>query len=116
MPMTIDAYNFERLDALVAGLSPATGSILPGAGETLWRTRPVLLIEVEDERGLRAAAEEARAFGYRCFRSEAEGFMVDNFNRRDSDPLAAARALALVGVPEERELAVVPRACVELFV
>jgi len=111
---TLDELQLERLDWLKVGASGDALDILGGANETLWRLRPFLFLAARDEQTLREQAERAREFGYRCWRMETALFEATNFNRRETDIFAGAKALALLAIPEEIEVDVALDQCSEI--
>ncbi len=94
---TLDELQLERLDWLKVNAGVAAQDILAGASETLWRLRPLLFLAATDEQGLRELVERAREFGYRCWRMEAALFNRQNFNRREADIFAGAKATGAAG-------------------
>jgi precorrin-6B methylase 2 len=111
---TLDELQLERLDWLKVGASGDALDILAGASETLWRLRPFLFLAARDEEALQEQAERAREFGYRCWRMETALFEAANFNRRETDIFAGAKALALLAIPEEIEVDVALDRCSEI--
>ena len=111
---TLDELLLERIDLLKISATGAAAMILDGAGETLWRLRPVLFIAAEDSAAVMNLAARAKTFGYRCWRMETPLFDPANFNRRDTDIFDGETALALLAIAEETEVAVAPDGCVEL--
>lgn len=111
---TLDELLLERIDLLKIASAGAAANILDGAGETLWRLRPLLFIAAEDSAVVTNLAARAKAFGYRCWRMETPFFNPGNFNRRDTDIFDGEVALALLAIPEETDVAVALDGCVEL--
>ena len=111
---TLDELQLERLDWLKVNASVAAQDILAGASETLWRLRPLLFLSAPDEQGLRTLTERAREFGYRCWRMETALFNPENFNRREADIFAGAKATALLAIPEEIEVDITLDECIEI--
>jgi precorrin-6B methylase 2 len=111
---TLDELQLERLDWLKVNAGVAAQEILAGASETLWRLRPLLFLAAPDEQGLRALTERAREFGYRCWRMETALFNRQNFNRREADIFAGAKAAALLAIPEEIEVDITLDECIEI--
>jgi FkbM family methyltransferase len=113
---TLDALHLERLDLVKIRSDAVAANILAGASETLWRLRPLLFIAAADSAEVMALAALATRFGYRCWRVEAPLFNPRNFNQRGADIFAGEIALALLAVPEETEVVVIPDGCTELAV
>ena len=111
---TLDALLLDKLELLKIRHDAPAADILEGAGETLWRLRPLLLIDAGDADELTALAARVREFGYRCWRMETPLFSAANYNRRDTDIFGSDQALALLGIPEEAELPEALNGCVEL--
>jgi len=110
---TVDALALDRLDGIAVELPADAGAILAGATDTLWRTRPWLVLEVEDDASWERAASVANAHGYRTWRMDTPWFRAPNFNRRDDDAFAGRSSLALVALPEEVDFDGAPAGCVE---
>ena len=111
---TLDDLQLERLDWLKVNAGVAALDILAGASETLWRLRPLLFLAAADEQGLHELTERAREFGYRCWRMEAGLFNRENFNRREADIYAGAKAMALLAIPEEIDVDITLDQCIEI--
>jgi hypothetical protein len=111
---TLDELQLERLDWLKVGVNVAALDVLAGASATLWRLRPLLFLAAADEQALRALAERAREFGYRCWRMETALFNPQNFNRREADIFTGARATALLAIPEEIDVDIALDECIEI--
>jgi hypothetical protein len=111
---TLDELQLERLDWLKVDASVAALDVLAGASETLWRLRPLLFLAVPDEQGLHGLAERAREFSYRCWRMETALFNPQNFNRRETDIFAGAKATALLAIPEEIDVDIALDKCIEI--
>ena len=111
---TLDDLQLERLDWLKLNAGVAAQDILAGASETLWRLRPLLFLAATDEQGLRTLTEQAREFGYRCWRMEAALFNRQNFNRREADIFGGAKAITLLAIPEEIEVDITLDECTEI--
>jgi tetratricopeptide (TPR) repeat protein/precorrin-6B methylase 2 len=101
---SVDDLQVEKLDWLKIGSAVAVQEILAGSTDTLWRLRPCLFIAAADDDALRELAERMKAFGYRCWKMETPLFDPRNFNRREADIFEGETALALVAVPEERDV------------
>ncbi|MEO8345862.1 MAG: tetratricopeptide repeat protein [Betaproteobacteria bacterium] len=120
MADTVDALQLDRLDLLKVRYDAPATEILDGASESLWRLRPALFVAAKDATAVTELAERLKGFGYRCWRMDTPIFNLANFNRRDADIFDSATALAVLGLPEEVELAaaiedhVAQRGCVEL--
>jgi FkbM family methyltransferase len=111
---TVDGLRLLRLGLLKVNAGANVRQVLEGAGETLWRCRPRLLIAVPDRTAAGLACEQMRGFGYRCWLHEAPYYAADNFNRIDRDVFRGVTALAVVGVPEEVDLDLPPQYCYEM--
>ena len=102
--MTLDALDFERLDLLKVN-DPLVGeTLVEGGAATVWKLRPALFVARPSRSSLDALAARMVDFGYRCWCVETPMFNPANFNRNQSDVFAGARALALLALPEERDL------------
>jgi tetratricopeptide (TPR) repeat protein len=110
---SIDDLRLARLDGIKVNEEADAVAILEGAGDTLWRCRPWLLLGSNDGSRLDRAREILREFGYRVWRMDTPLFAATNFNRRDEDVFAGERAHALFALPEEADLRTSPRGCVE---
>ena len=101
---TVDELQLDQLDLLKVGDPALAQDALDGAETTLWRHRPTLFIAQESPDALAGNARRAGAFGYRCWSVEARLFSRENFNRRNDDIFTGETALAILAVPEERDL------------
>ena len=110
---TLDALLLDRLDVLKIQAGADAADILCGASATLWRLRPALFVAARDQGELTSLAAQVKEFGYRCWRMESPLFSLDNFNRRESDIFDGRSALALLAIPEEREVTFALDGCVE---
>jgi hypothetical protein len=79
-------------------------AILGGAGSTLWRCRPWLLVGTADPKELEPVRDAVREFGYRAWRMETPLHASANHNRRVEDAFAGEKAHALFALPEEVDL------------
>ncbi|MEO8484935.1 MAG: tetratricopeptide repeat protein [Betaproteobacteria bacterium] len=111
---TIDDLQLDRLDGIKLDAAIDGSSMLEGAEQTLWRCRPWLLLACDDDASLHHLAQRVREFSYRTWRMETPLFSPDNFNRRDDDVFNGRTALALVALPEEKDLREPLAGCVEL--
>lgn len=111
---TLDALLLDKLELLKLRHDAPVADILDGASATLWRLRPLLLIDAGDADALAASAARVREFGYRCWRMETPLFDSANYNRRDTDIFGSGVALALLGIPEEVNVPEALEGCVEL--
>ena len=84
-----------------------------GQATRLWRLRPKLFIAIPDAESLEELGRQVTAYGYRCWILETPYFNPGNFYRRDTDIFDGKRALALLAIPEEVDVAVAPEGCVE---
>jgi hypothetical protein len=105
---SLDDLRLERLDMAWIADPAATPWLFDGGAETLWRLRPPLLLAGDSESTLDTMAARAREFGYRCWRAPARLFDRRNFNRGEDDRLGGAQSLALLAIPEERNVAAPP--------
>jgi FkbM family methyltransferase len=113
-PEPIDQLQLDRLDLLKIGVEGAPIDVVGGAADTLWRLRPVLFIAVSGETELNDVNDEAKQFGYRCWRVDTPLFNTDNFNFWEIDVFAGAVMTALLAIPEETDLEFDLSGCVEL--
>lgn len=111
---SIDDLKLEHLDGIKVNEGVDAISIVEGAGETLWRCRPWLLLAVAENDALAQLAARVRAFGYRTWRLDSALFSSTNFNRCEDDVFGGRRVLALVALPEENGDGEIPPDCVEL--
>jgi hypothetical protein len=111
---TLDELQLERLDLLKIRSDASAAEILDGASSTLWRLRPVLFIDAQDVMAVANLSARVKEFGYRCWRVDTPLFNPDNFNRRDTDIFPAESVLALLGIPEEVDIAIALDGCVEV--
>ena len=111
---TIDDLQLQRLDGLKVNLPESAETVIEGAGESLWRCRPWLLLAVNDDSALERLAARVREFGYRCWRLDARHDGADRVGRRDDDGVDGPTAVALVALPEEADLREPLHGCVEL--
>jgi hypothetical protein len=111
---TIDELQLERLDWLKVNAGGLALEVLAGAGETLWRLRPLLFLTADDVPTLHELAQRVQAFSYRCWRMDTALFNPANFNRRDTDIFSGRTALALLAIPEEIDVDMALDECVEL--
>jgi hypothetical protein len=108
---TIDDLDVERLALVRTSEAVDAASVLAGAEQTLWRLRPILFLSVADEAQGLAIAQRARDASYACWQMVTPYFDPRNFNRRDHDVFGGAHALAVLAVPEERDLRVAHEQC-----
>lgn len=111
---TVDELQLGRLDWLKLTDEATAIEVLEGAGQTLWRLRPLWLSAAPSEPVVTALRDRAREYGYRCWRIETALFNPKNFNRRRDDIFPGRTALALLAIPEEVEVNVALDGCVEL--
>ena len=96
---TIDNLELDRLDWLKINDSGDVDSVLEGADSTIWRSRPKLFVNVDDD--FRAHASRIAGFGYACWLHLSPVFRPRNFNRL-AQPVATHRdQMAIVAIPEE---------------
>jgi hypothetical protein len=110
---TLDDLLLDRLDMLKIESNAAARDILEGASDTLWRLRPKLFIAIPDGGMLEDLACQVTTYGYRCWVLHAPYFNPGNFYQRDSDIFDGKRALGLLAIPEEVEVAIAPEGSVE---
>jgi tetratricopeptide (TPR) repeat protein/tRNA A58 N-methylase Trm61 len=108
---TVDALLLDRLDLLKVRSGADAVDILEGAAATLWRLRPLLFLAAQDEAALGQLCRQVSAYGYRCWRMVLPLFAPGNFNRREEDIFAGEVALALLAIPEERNVSFVLNGC-----
>ncbi len=101
---SIDELEFDRLDWLKTNPGVDSLGLLRGAGETLWRLRPRMLLAAGDEDDLRSIAEFSRTFGYRGWRVDTPYFSEANFNCRTDDIFQGLIHKAVLAIPEEVEV------------
>ncbi|MCC7328061.1 MAG: tetratricopeptide repeat protein [Burkholderiales bacterium] len=111
---TLDGLRLHRLDVLKINEGADVEAIFAGAGESLWRLRPVLFVAVGDEQELGRVRNIAQGLGYRCWRHVSVLRSPVNFNLVESELFAGQTALALVGIPEERDATFPANECVEM--
>ena len=111
---TVDSLRLERLDWLIVENEAGRWDSLRGAGDTLWRLRPKLILAAVDAEHADHLAVSARTYGYRCWRHATALFDPANFNRRDADVFAGRETFAVLGIPEEIDVDVALPGCVEL--
>jgi tetratricopeptide (TPR) repeat protein len=111
---SLDSMRLEGLALLKCSAPDQASSLVAGATETLWRTRPTVFLSVSGESELATTGLHVKEFGYRCWRMVTPLFNVDNFNRRGDDVFANRCATALLALPEEVEVALAFPGCTEL--
>jgi tetratricopeptide (TPR) repeat protein len=99
----VDDLVLESLDLIKVNDPRAVDRTLAGSADSLWRLRPALFLAMSDEAQLAAGSAKVKEFGYRCWRVATPLFDPANFNRRTDDRFGGRQALALLGLPEERE-------------
>ena len=102
---TLDDLRLDRLDMLKIQSNVQQRDILEGASETLWRLRPKLFVAIPGREMLEDLGCQVTAYGYRCWVLDTPYFNPGNFYRRDRDIFDGGRALALLAIPEEIEVA-----------
>ncbi|MGH8803080.1 MAG: hypothetical protein ACREX6_12400, partial [Casimicrobiaceae bacterium] len=103
--VTLDALAFERADLVKVDVAACAKALFNESADTLWRLRPMLFVAQSSQDTLDALAARVIDFGYRCWSVDCPLFNPKNFNCRDDDIFAGAGSLALLAVPEERDLA-----------
>jgi hypothetical protein len=98
---TLDDLELEQLTLLKTNDVERGASVIDGAAQTLWRSRPSLFMAAADGTALRALSQRVREFGYRTWSVSTALFNPDNFNRRSENVFGHAAALALLAIPEE---------------
>jgi len=111
---TLDELRLERLDWLKSNEAVPVLDVLAGAGDTLWRLRPRLLLAASSEAEVSAIAERVKEFGYRCWRMAMPLYNPDNFNRREADIFSGRLAWSVLAIPEEIEIDLALDQCVEI--
>ena len=111
---SIDDLELERIDLIKVNAGVAPAKVLAGAANTLWRSRPLLFMAMDDRQMLKDAGICAREFGYRCWRMDSPLFNPRNFNHCDANVFSNRTAVALVAIPEEMEGDLAQFSCVEL--
>ena len=109
---TVDDLLLDRLDLLKVSSATELG-VLTGAGDTLWRLRPLLFLALADAASMPAIAAKVGEFAYRCWSVEMPCFSPDNFNGRTEDIFNGSMAWALLAVPEEVAIEIDFPGCVE---
>ena len=109
---TVDDLLLDRLDLLKVSSAAELG-VLAGAGDTLWRLRPLLFLALADAASMPAIAAKVGEFAYRCWSVETPCFSPDNFNGRTDDIFKGGTAWALLAVPEEVAIEIDFPGCVE---
>ena len=110
----LDDYLFEQLHLLKIGNGAEIAAVLDGATETVWRLRPVIFVAVTDDQAVDSTVAIVNGLGYRCWRMETPLFSPDNFNRRTDDIFCGKDAIALIAIPEELDVDIDLRACIEV--
>jgi hypothetical protein len=111
---TLDELRLERLDWLKSNETVSGLDVLAGAGDTLWRLRPRLLLAASNEAEVSAIADRVKEFGYRCWRMATPLYNPDNFNRREADIFSGQIAWSVLAIPEEIEVDLALDQCVEI--
>ncbi len=110
---TLDDLGLARLDLLKVNAS-AGPDVLRGIQQVLCGLRPSLLVATRDHLALADAADRVRNVGYRCWRLATPLFNPGNFNRRSDDIFEGQAMLAMLALPEEKEVPGGLGACVPL--
>ena len=110
---SIDDLGLARLDGIKVNEGADPDAILRGAGDTLWRCRPWLLVGSDDPKGLDRTREAVREFGYRAWRIETPIHASANYNRRVEDAFPGESAHGLFALPEEVDVRIALPGCVE---
>ncbi len=111
---SVDDLQLDRLDWLKINDGVPALEALDRAVDALWRLRPKLFIAAPNAEALEMLAARLAGFSYRCWRNETSLFRENNFNQREADIFSGRRALALVAIPEEVQVDVDLKGCVEL--
>ncbi len=104
MQDTVDSFWLERLDLIRIDSPTHLQAIIEGCSETLWRTRPFVVVLLPDDAETWGIVAALQSFGYCCWRGTAPAFLPSNFNRREIESSPSAGRSYLVAVPEEREV------------
>ena len=111
---SIDELQFDRLDWLKTNPGVDTLGILRGAGDTLWRLRPCMLLAASGEEDLESIAGFGKTFSYRMWRVDTPYFSGANFNCRTNDIFPGLTHIAALAIPEEVDASLAYRPLVEL--
>ncbi|MBK9114871.1 MAG: tetratricopeptide repeat protein [Betaproteobacteria bacterium] len=103
----LDDLQLERLDCLKVNGATAA-EVLRGAHETAWRLRPLVCVCAVDAGDRARALPALQALGYRCWAVEGPLFNPHNFAGRSEDVFAGRSSFAIVAIPEEQDVPVVP--------
>lgn len=101
--MSLDQLQLDKIDVLKINEPSRVRGVLDGASETVWRHRPVLLINQNAADELAVTLQQTRDFGYRCWCVSTPLFSPTNFNNRTVDLFDGEVLLALLAIPEERD-------------
>lgn len=101
---SVDGLGLARLDGIKVNEGADAVAILEGAGQTLWRCRPWILVGSSVPQELGRVREALREFGYRAWRLETPLHSPANFNRRSDDVFPGQSAHALFALPEEADV------------
>lgn len=113
--VTLDSYNFDRLDFLKADVEGSECEVLVGAARTIMRLRPILYVENDREDRTGELLAIIDHLGYRAFKHYTPLYSPDNFHgnpvdrfSQDGVPVASwnllcihkASDVAVEGLPE----------------
>jgi len=100
---TIDELMLERLDLVKLNECSDPRRVLEGGEATIWRCRPIFVLEQPTGCAFASLAAEVKRFSYRCWEILTPLFSRDNYNRRSEDIFHGETATILVALPEEAE-------------
>ncbi|MCC7040238.1 MAG: tetratricopeptide repeat protein [Burkholderiales bacterium] len=104
---SIDQLRLPRLDLLVLRVGDP-GAILAGCDQTLWTSRPKVLVGDEHGAALADVVRIVREYSYRIWRLDSPVFRTNNFK---GNPIAHGRQVvsSILCIPEEAEAGAVDR-------
>jgi hypothetical protein len=102
---TVDVLNLQRLALLKIDDIESAASVIAGAEQTLWRTRPGLCVAANTEADIELIGSLVSRFGYRSWRIEMPSFNLANFARRPDDVFGNRVDVGLIALPEEHAAA-----------
>ncbi len=111
----VDDLQLERLDLLVVGDHDDIPGILEGASQSIWRTRPVLILRLREGEVWFSLVRRLDDFGYRAWKMDTALFRPENFNRQTDDGFSGRRVCTILAYPEEATPARLPACCEEIW-